>query len=438
MAPESPLPQRVFLVSWWFAKFGGAERHFTELACSLARRGVDVRVFSESPIPRSNQYRRQLAEANIPLWMPRVPTRFADWARSDAGRELHWRLLNYCDRIFRRIGISRAAPPLTGVPPGDPATSLAGNGLGSWLGAAMERAAAHHRPDVIHVHGFRLGHSWVPPWAAQQSIPCVYTEHGTIADWGGPHDPGAERFIGQAGEIACVSERARESLAPYFPGRSIAIHHHIVPPRNPRSETRLAGSLVEPNSRSNVPARRLRIFCIARLTQPKGLDTLLQAASLLGQEALDFEILIAGDGPERASLFALRDQLGLNRVVTFLGELDASAISAHLGNSDLFVLPSRTEALPVSLIEAMASGLPVVATDVGGVAEALRGGAAGLLVPPDSPSLIAQALHRLLTREEDRANFARAAFQAYAEGPYSEEVALNAVLASYRRVASQS
>jgi Glycosyltransferase Family 4 len=80
--PVGAVPRRVYLVVWWFAEFGGAERHVVELASSLRRHGCDVRVFSENPVPRWNQYRRYLRKERIPLWSPPIPRRLLGWIRA--------------------------------------------------------------------------------------------------------------------------------------------------------------------------------------------------------------------------------------------------------------------------------------------------------------------------------------------------------------------
>ena len=109
-------------------------------------------------------------------------------------------------------------------------------------------------PNVVHVHGWRLS-QWVATWCVSRRIPAIYTEHSTISDWGGPVDPCAPELLAGAGDIACVSEAARTSLARWMPGRSLALHQHII---------RLPERAHRPKHDGN-----LRIVTVARLRAEK-------------------------------------------------------------------------------------------------------------------------------------------------------------------------
>jgi glycosyltransferase involved in cell wall biosynthesis len=163
-------------------------------------------------------------------------------------------------------------------------------------------------------------------------------------------------------------------------------------------EPRLAGRLwVVPNGvRLRPPARRshrdvLEIVCVANLIAYKGHATLIEALRRLPEEG--WRLRIVGDGPERATLEAKIAADGLGSRVTLLGRRDD--VDAILDTSDLLVLPSYSEGLPNAVMEAMACGLPVVASDVGGTGS-LLGSGAGLLVPPRDPEALAAALTRMI------------------------------------------
>lgn len=129
---------------------------------------------------------------------------------------------------------------------------------------------------------------------------------------------------------------------------------------------------------------------VARLSPEKDIGTLLRATALAVRSQPDFRLDIAGDGPDREKLVRLAAELGLGGRVRFLGEV--RNIPALLAGARLFVLCSLTEGISLTLLEAMSSGLPVVATQVGGNPEVVVDSDTGILVPPGDPSALAQAM----------------------------------------------
>lgn len=146
-------------------------------------------------------------------------------------------------------------------------------------------------------------------------------------------------------------------------------------------------------SRERAAAPR-RIVSVARLRPEKGHDVLIDAAGVVFREFPDAALSIVGDGPLNHQLAALVSERGLGGRVRLSGHSDA--VAATLREHDLFVLASRSEAFPNSVVEAMACGLAVVATRVGGIPELVDDGRTGLLVPAGSPGALAAALLRLL------------------------------------------
>jgi glycosyltransferase involved in cell wall biosynthesis len=132
---------------------------------------------------------------------------------------------------------------------------------------------------------------------------------------------------------------------------------------------------------------------VARLSPEKDIETLLLATALVLREDAAFKLEIAGDGPSLSSLRKTMVELGLEGHVRFLGQVrDVAALLARAG---LFVLSSLSEGISLTLLEAMASGLPLVATRVGGNPEVIANGENGFLVPPQNPRSLADALLRL-------------------------------------------
>lgn len=139
-----------------------------------------------------------------------------------------------------------------------------------------------------------------------------------------------------------------------------------------------------------------RLVTVARLRPEKGHDTLIDAASAILRAFPDATLTIVGDGPLRQTLAARIADRSLGGRVHLAGH--AEDVAAVLREHDVFVLASRSEAFPNSVIEAMAAGMPVVATDVGGIPELVEHGRSGLLVPPDRPAVLASAVIELLRR----------------------------------------
>ena len=138
------------------------------------------------------------------------------------------------------------------------------------------------------------------------------------------------------------------------------------------------------------------LITVARLTSVKGVDVLLKALAYLQAFYPTAQLLIVGEGPDRESLGDLSVRLGLDSSVHFTGALPLEQVASMLKISDIFVLGSRTEGLPHVVLEAMAGGLPVVATHVGGIPEIVRHGENGLLVQPENPQVLAMAVKQLL------------------------------------------
>jgi glycosyltransferase involved in cell wall biosynthesis len=146
---------------------------------------------------------------------------------------------------------------------------------------------------------------------------------------------------------------------------------------------------------------------VANLRAEKGHDTLLAAVPRILARHPGASVTLVGDGPRREALETLARALGVSAAVHFLGE--CRDVAPVLAGHDLFVLPSRSEAFPNALIEAMATALPVVATSVGGIPEVVRSGENGLLVPPDDPPALADAIVALMDDPARAAALGRAA-----------------------------
>jgi colanic acid/amylovoran biosynthesis glycosyltransferase len=157
--------------------------------------------------------------------------------------------------------------------------------------------------------------------------------------------------------------------------------------------------------------RRLELISIGRLHWVKAHEDGLRAVRLLLADGHDVGYTIVGGGePEaRAQLELAARDLRLADLLVLTGELPRQQVGEHLAAADVFVLPSLSEGISNAALEAMAAGLPVVVTDVGGMRELVRDGVDGLLVPPRDPPALAAALARLLTDPDLRADLSAGA-----------------------------
>lgn len=167
---------------------------------------------------------------------------------------------------------------------------------------------------------------------------------------------------------------------------------------------------LQKNSKFQIP----KIISVSRLVRKNGLDLLMRAAAELKSAApyLPFVIQILGTGPEEQNLRNLAQSLGVEKEIDFLGDIDPVAVPNYLANADIFVRPSRSEGLGSAFLEAMAAGLPIIGTPVGGIPEFLHPfqysqvrtadakDANGFFANPEDPKDLAQKIKIFLESEE--------------------------------------
>jgi len=160
----------------------------------------------------------------------------------------------------------------------------------------------------------------------------------------------------------------------------------------------------------------VRILFLGRLSPQKGVEYLLRAVANLPADIRgSVHLVIVGDGPERRRLEQLAARLSVDNVTEFRGWADREEVPQLYRAADIYALPSLYEGMPNTLLEAMASGLAVVATDVAGSEELVRSGDNGLLVPPRDPAALTAALEQLISSPELRRNLGRAAREFVAQ-----------------------
>ena len=179
---------------------------------------------------------------------------------------------------------------------------------------------------------------------------------------------------------------------------------------------------------------QIRITTVGNIRRVKGHDVLLRAAGKILREYPNVSFSIAGGVLERDyfnELQALAKELDIVDQVHFCGAV--SALREHLAESDIFVLPSRSEGFSNAIIEAMAASLPVVATNVGGNAEAIENGVSGYIVPSEDPDALAEAILRLV-QDPERAASMGARGKVIAESKFTEQAMMKSIASAYAAI----
>jgi glycosyltransferase involved in cell wall biosynthesis len=352
---------------------GGAERHVLDLVVGLRAAGADVAVICPRPGPLTTWLDRHGVEyVCIEMVRPRPGDEFAlDW----------------------------------------PAVEQ----MAAWL--------RRRRPQVVHSHLYPA-HLHASLAAREAGVPAVVHTALTL-----DVRPG-DVLLGRLGAAhtsalsAAVADTRRSAGLP--PDQITLIHPGI------------GTEHFEPDPAATAALRavlRLRpgpvIGTVARLVPEKGVDLLIAALPPVVRAHPSVQVLIAGDGPERGALERVAADLAVAPAVRFLGTRDDIAVLNNL--LDVFVLPSRQEALGLALVEAMAAGRAVVATRIGGMPEVVDDGESRVLVPPDDPPALAQALLGLLADGERRRALGAAA-RATVARRFTRERMVAGTLALYERL----
>jgi len=268
------------------------------------------------------------------------------------------------------------------------------NAVATAQGIWLARIAREWGADHIHAHWAHLTATLAMGASTVSGIPWSFTAHrydvflnNLLTDK--LRSARFGRFI--AREMLAV---ARPLVAPDAFDRAVVVHMGVALPAAP----------------DGMPPRTTPVLlCPARLAPIKGHGDLLEAAARLAARGIRFELWLAGEGPERAAIERRIGERGLGERVRLLGTVPHAELLGMYRDrqADGVVLPSLHEGLSVALVEAMAYGVPVIATGVGGVPELLEHGA-GVLVPPGDADALTEALARVLGSSTLRAELAHA------------------------------
>lgn len=251
----------------------------------------------------------------------------------------------------------------------------------------IRRKLAMLRPNIVSTHSSKAG--WLGRIAARSlRIPVIFTAHGWAFTDGVREShrwiyARAERLVAPlSNRIITVSIYDRQLALRYgiASAKKLVTIHNGVPdvPESLRAKPAL-----EPP----------RLIMVARFEEQKDHKTLLEA--LVQLRELPWSLELIGDGPLRADMERLATDLGIRSRIDFVGAV--SDVANRLSKSQIFILTSRWEGFPRSILEAMRAGLPVLASNVGGVSESVADGVNGILVPRGDVEAVAKGLYTLLT-----------------------------------------
>ncbi len=275
----------------------------------------------------------------------------------------------------------------------------------NWVNSIMDRYSAientYGKPDLIQAHSSMWAGLAAARISQKRGIPFVITEHrGRFTGRGTPagelikawHIPLLAEAFDQASRVICVSNALKKEIIAISPESAKKLS--VIPNMTDTA-------FFHPKEGVTRPHSSFRFLCVAHLENAKGVDLLIKAfASLNSNDAGAPELVVAGDGKQRRELHKLCKRLPAGHKVFFKGALPRSGVLHELQQADALVLPSRFESFGIVLIEAMACGLPVVATNAGGPADILTHDT-GILCPPDSIDALANAMQQMISRYSD-------------------------------------
>ncbi len=288
--------------------------------------------------------------------------------------------------------------------------------------------------DVVHAHGYKAD---VYAYLAfrQSATPLVSTCHTWYDNDALVRLYGAldRRILREYAGVIAVSDDVKQRLlnSGVHPDRIRLIRNGI----DTQPFRKLSKPPQDRPPESPDPARPLTVGLVGRLANEKGVDLFLRSAAEVLKLLPSTRFVVVGDGPDRAALEALIDQLHIRSGVTLLGR--SEDMPSTYASLDLMVSSSRQEGLPIAILEGMASGLPLVATSVGAVPSVVQDRATGVLVPPEDVPALTAAIVSLLRDPAARSRLSAAARQRI-ETEFSAERMTSEYLQLYSDVLAKS
>ncbi len=252
------------------------------------------------------------------------------------------------------------------------------------------------KPDIVHAHLF---HANLLGRLAGKicGVPIIISTIHNVNFGGGLR----ERLLRYTDNLGTVTVAISKNVATAMIDKGVVPSHRLRVIENGVNPDKFSNTNDVTNTirkQLGASAKQHLLVSVGRLTEQKGYPYLFKALEYLQEHRDDLLSVILGDGEESRTLENIVKQSGLNKSVVFLG--NKSNVADYLMASDIFVMPSLWEGLPISLLEAMACGLPVVATNVGGVPEVVADNESGFLVPAKDSEALADKISVLLSMSD--------------------------------------
>jgi glycosyltransferase involved in cell wall biosynthesis len=383
----------------------GADETLVTYAAQLQKAGRDVSVLLMYLHAEEDQYYQRLLEANVPVsWIA------SNLAQSSlgAGRKLASRMF-YSFPGSKRFIRQKTQPVLTAM------AKRYYNPCRDFL--------EKQKPDLVHVMTPDAGAMVMICAGHDAGIPVIYQELGIPF-----HPPGFEYYreftsvLPLCAEIAALSPRLFADCREKLPGSGFL---SVLPI--------MSQELNNGDQAARHANAKVTFGFAARMEELKGPMVLMEAMGIAYQQHQDVCLNIAGDGSQRQKIAARAKALNAASRYRYHGVYThPEERSAFMRSLDVFVMPSFTEGTPNSIVEAMAHGIPIIASQVGGVPDMI-GEDAGLLVPPGDANALAQAMLRLARDQDLRQSMGRAAYERY-QRFFSPHAVLPLMLQTYERV----
>ncbi len=251
--------------------------------------------------------------------------------------------------------------------------------------------------DVVHANGMEVGMSAVVSKKLFGTPFVIWGQGSDIYLSSAFEKPIHRLILANANKAIALTEHMKLEMQRIYAAGDILVIPNGIDPENFHDLSRK-----QSRAKLQIGEKENIIVFVGTLRPVKGVEYLIRAVAILNAKAQDVRLIIVGDGEDRRDLENLVEELHMEDVVTFIGRVPNEKVPAYLVASDVFVLPSLSEGFALVNLEAMACGLPIVASEVGGLPDLIQNGENGFLVEPGNPHQIADKITLLLDNDSLR------------------------------------